>query len=168
MPRQAKCVFEHSQKSQIQIILLMHKVLSGPLLSVYTFCGIQWICNGQWRPWSDCAIMQTDMGLRCPHMPEDTFLHVAVHMSQRPIKRRPAKTQTSLRTRAVWSESSLIACAFFSLQAIKRGINENPCHTGWMYRLNWDFAGHTGLIVGFVLRFSYNTFIIGFWAENYY
>ena len=26
-------------------------------------------------------------------------------------------------------------CAFFSFQAIQRRINENPCHTVWMYRL---------------------------------
>ena len=63
-----------------------------------------------------------------------------------------AKTQISLRIRAVWSESSLIACAFYSLHAIQRWMNENPCHTGWMYRLIWVFAGHTGLIVGFVMR----------------
>ena len=47
----------------------------------------------------------------------------------------PAKIQISLRIRAVWSESSLIACAFYSLQAIQNGINENlalasEC-TGW-------------------------------------
>ena len=63
---------------------------------------------------------------------------------------RPAKTQISLRIRAVWSESSLNACAFDSLRAIQRGINENPCYTGWMYRLIWVFAGHAGFIVGFV------------------
>ena len=48
---------------------------------------------------------------------------------------RPAKTQIRLRIRAVWSESSLIACAFHSLQAFQREINENPCRTGSMYRL---------------------------------
>ena len=32
-----------------------------------------------------------------------------------------------------------------------RGINGNPRHTMWMYRLVWVFAGHTGLIVGFWL-----------------
>ena len=58
---------------------------------------------------------------------------------------RPAKTQISLRIRAVWSESSLIACAFNSLQAIQRGINKNLCHTVWMYRLIWVFAGRTDL-----------------------
>ena len=31
--------------------------------------------NGQWRPWSDCADAQADLGLRCPYMPTNTFLH---------------------------------------------------------------------------------------------
>ena len=66
-------------------------------------------------------------------------------MSQRMTKPsirlvRPAKTDISLRIRAVWSESSLITFAFYNLQAIQRGINENPCCTGWMYRLIWVFA----------------------------
>ena len=69
---------------------------------------------------------------------------------------RPAKIQISLRFRAVWSESSLIACSFYSLRAIQRGINENPCHTGWKYRLIWVFAGHTDLIVGFAVRLLIN------------
>ena len=29
--------------------------------------------SGQRRPWSDCADAQADLGLRCPHMPEDTL-----------------------------------------------------------------------------------------------
>ena len=65
---------------------------------------------------------------------------------------RPAKTQISLRICAVWSASSLIACDFYSLRAIQRGMNKNPCHTGWMHRLIWVFAGLRGLIVGFVMR----------------
>ena len=32
---------EHAQNAQIQIILRMHKVSSGPLLSIQTFCNIQ-------------------------------------------------------------------------------------------------------------------------------
>ena len=48
----------------------------------------------------------------------------------------------------VCPESLLIACAFYSLQAIQRGINENPCCTGRICRLIWVFAGYTGLIVG--------------------
>ena len=82
---------------------------------------------------------------------------VCWYMSQRKTKPttilvRPVKTQISLRICAVWSESSLIPCAFYSLQAIQRGIKKNACPTGWMYRLTWVFDGHTGLIVGFVMR----------------
>ena len=36
-------------------------------------------------------------------------------------------------------QSSLISCAFYSPR-----INKNPCHSTWMYRLIWVFAGHTG------------------------
>ena len=39
---------------------------------------------------------------------------------------------------------------FLGLQAIQRGIIENPCQTGWMYSLICVFAGHTALIVGTV------------------
>ena len=56
------------------------------------FCGFTWSCTcakshpgiysllkhsfcGQRRPWSDCANAQTDLGLGCPHMAEDTFSH---------------------------------------------------------------------------------------------
>ena len=63
---------------------------------------------------------------------------------------RKAKTPISLRIRAVWWESSLIAWTFYSPQAIQTGINVYPCHTGWMYRLIWVFASHTSLTVGFV------------------
>ena len=36
--------------------------------------------SGQWRPWSDCANVQSDLGLRCPHMPADTFSHDSTSM----------------------------------------------------------------------------------------
>ena len=36
-----KSVFKHAQNTQIQIILRMRKVSSGPLLSIYTFNSIQ-------------------------------------------------------------------------------------------------------------------------------
>ena len=29
--------------------------------------------SGQWRPWSDCADEQADLGFHCPHIPKDTF-----------------------------------------------------------------------------------------------
>ena len=69
---------------------------------------------------------------------------------------RPAKTQISLRMRAVWSDSSLIACVYYSLRLSKEG-QTSSCHTGWMYRLIWAFAGHTGFIVGFVMRWLNDT-----------
>ena len=74
-----------------------------------------------------------------------------------------AKIQISLHIYADESESLLIPSVFYSLPAIQRGMNENPCHTGWMYTLIRVFAGHTGLIVDFVVRwlifkFSYSTF----------
>ena len=61
----------------------------------------------------------------------------------------PVKTQISLLICTVWSESLLIVCAFYSLQAIQRGLNENPWHTGWICRLISVFAGYTDLIAGF-------------------
>ena len=69
--------------------------------------------SGQGKPWSDCADAQADMGLRCPHMPEDKFphgaAHAARHMSRNVRKRQfwhvgQTKIQISLRIRAVWSE----------------------------------------------------------------
>ena len=60
---------------------------------------------------------------------------------------RPAKTQIRLRIRAVWSESSLIACALYSLWAIQRGKKKNPYYIWWMYIVIWIFAGHTGSVV---------------------
>ena len=65
-----KSAFSHA-KMHIQIILRMRKVSSGHLLSIHTFCSIQYV-SGQW-PWSDCADAQADLGLRCPHRPEETF-----------------------------------------------------------------------------------------------
>ena len=35
--------------------------------------------SGQRRSRSDCAKMQADLGLHCPHFPEDTFSHGATH-----------------------------------------------------------------------------------------
>ena len=39
-----KSALEHARNAQIQNILCMHKVSSGPLLSIHTFCCIQWFC----------------------------------------------------------------------------------------------------------------------------
>ena len=64
----------------------------------------------------------------------------------------------SIRIRAVWSEYSMIACAFYRIQTIQSEINENPRHTGWMLRLIWVFAGSTSLIVGFLVRWCNYSF----------
>ena len=43
------------------------------------------VCNdfvlGQWRPWLDTMDVQSDLGLRCPHMPKDRLLHGVAHVS---------------------------------------------------------------------------------------
>ena len=36
----------------------------------------------------------------------------------------------------------------FRASGLSRGINENPCHTGRIFRLIWVFAGHIGHIAG--------------------
>ena len=59
----------------------------------------------------------------------------------------PAMTWISLRrSDSIWSDFAYCMC-LRQLRAIQRGINKNPCHTGWMYSLIWAFANHTGLTV---------------------
>ena len=75
----------------------------------------------------------------CVHFSKVSFL-LEPNLNQRTTKLtirlvRPAKTQISLRIRAVWSESLLSTCVFYSLRAIKRGIKETPWQTGWLYGL---------------------------------
>ena len=87
-----------------------------------------------------------------------TVFHCKIHNNMRQCTTKPAirrvrrENKISLRIRAVWSESSLISCAFYSLRVILWGLKEKPCYTGWMYSLIWVFPGHTGLSVGFVAR----------------
>ena len=64
---------------------------------------------------------------------------------------RPAKTQISLRIRAAWSECTDRMCLLQPQGYPKRDKRE-PLPYWVMYRLIWVFDGHTGLIVGFVLR----------------
>ena len=44
--------------------------------SVVSNDSVSW----KWRTWSDYADVQADLGLRCPHMPEDTFSHGSTHL----------------------------------------------------------------------------------------
>ena len=48
--------------------LFIHSVVSNDSVS------------GQWRPWSDCADAQSDLGPHCPHMPEVMVSHGATQM----------------------------------------------------------------------------------------
>ena len=52
----------------------MHNISSGPLLSVHTSV----VSNGSVS--SPDQTTQADLGLHCPHMPEDTFLHGTAHL----------------------------------------------------------------------------------------
>ena len=49
-----------------------HPALCSPVKCSIVFN--ESVC-GQRKPWSDCADAQADLGIRCPHMPEDTFSH---------------------------------------------------------------------------------------------
>ena len=53
--------------------LHIHKVSSGPRSPFIHSVVFNDSVSGQWRPWSDCADAQADLGLRCSHMPEDTL-----------------------------------------------------------------------------------------------
>ena len=55
---------------------------------------------GQRRPWSDCADAQANLGLRCPHMPEDTFSHGTAHL-------RTVRILTSWYFHTIWSRSTM-------------------------------------------------------------
>ena len=76
-----------------------------------------------------------------------------------------AKTQISLPTCTVWSVFADRLCPLQPLGYPKRD-NQDPCHTGWIYRLIWVFAGHAGLIVGFVVRWLISQFVFQLFAED--
>ena len=52
---------------RFRFIPRIFKFSSGHLLSIDTFVSNESDC-GQWRPRSDCADAQADLGIRCPHM----------------------------------------------------------------------------------------------------
>ena len=56
---------------------------------------------------------------------------------------RPAKTQISLRIRAVWLESLLSAWRKFASLAIQKCARKDSDQTARMRRLIWIFAGRT-------------------------
>ena len=100
-PRQAKMCL---RASTFRFIPRMRKVSSGHLLFIDTFYSIQWFCYGRRRPWPDCADAQTDLGIRCPHMLEDSFSHGVPHMN----------TFFSI----IWNSSSFSSCLYAGLSFV--------------------------------------------------
>ena len=64
---------------RFRFILRMRKVSSEHLLLIVTVKESNDSVSGQARLWSDCADVQADLGLRCPHMPKYTFSLVEAH-----------------------------------------------------------------------------------------
>ena len=64
-----KCAIEHLQNMQIQIILRMRKILSSPVIRLWHPVILLTDSEGPYQT----ADTKADLGLRCPHMPEDTF-----------------------------------------------------------------------------------------------
>ena len=69
---------------------------------------------------------------------------------------RPAKTQISLRIRAVWSESSLSARRNLGSVAILKGSNEGYALTALMRRLTKSLDGPTWPTVHFLILRPFN------------
>ena len=61
----------------------------------------------------------------------------------------PAKTPISLGIHPVWSESSLSGWRKLGSLATHWAHSEGSVQTGWVPRLIWVFAGHTGHFVKF-------------------
>ena len=69
----------------------------------------------------------------------------------------PAKTKISLGICSVWSESSMSAWRNLGSLATHWVHCEDTDQTGWMPRLIWVFAGHTGhFVYCVVLRLNYD------------
>ena len=85
--------------------------------------------GGQWMPWY-CADAQASLGLRCPHMPEDTFLHVMVtsqviwSLSQRQRKKMKLAEAKTLLQKAM-TLNILPASTWRTF--IQRCVDTAPC-----------------------------------------
>ena len=77
--KQKQCLW-NTQKAQNQLICTWAKyhqdLCSSFVHSAVSNDSVSW----QGRPWSDCAEAQSDLGLRCPHMPEEIFSHDAANI----------------------------------------------------------------------------------------
>ena len=90
-------------------------ISSGHLLFIQTLYCIQW------RPWSDCADAQADLGLRCPYMPEERFrmAHMTIHNS-------------------IWSTTAVIVIRMIWGVCLKWILFESPM--GLNINLGWSEA----------------------------
>ena len=99
----------------------MHAQSTIGAFALHSYILSNYFVSGQWMPWSDCADAQADLGLRCPHMPEDMFSHGAAHISHvivskcrktnKPKLVSSGVANTHLRTCVVGTEFSLFACS---------------------------------------------------------
>ena len=95
--------------------MLRMRRVSGPLLTITTFHNIHFD-SGQWRPWSECADSQADLGRRCPHIPEDirTLWHEIVYS----------------KALSGWSFGLGIGLIFISLNYLEYIISSYPYQNG--------------------------------------
>ena len=98
--------------------------------------------SGQRRPRSDCADAQANLGLRCPHMPENTFSDGAAHIlvGAQHFLQDCISTQRRLRSACAHAQSD-------------RGFAVHPIYVAKDRRLILDLAGRTSsLLENAVLR----------------
>ena len=77
------------------------------------------------------------------------------HDKTKKVYVRPAKTQISLGTCPVWSESSLSAWRNLGSLTTHWAQSKDSGHTGWMPRLIWVFAGRTLILLVLSCRGSF-------------
>ena len=129
---------------RLYIKVLWNSNITGKSSSLYRLRQILYFYLSKVVCGVPAAYNETFVSLICRAKPETDMSQSTTNPIIRLVQ--PVKTQIGLRIRAVWSESSLIACAFYSLRD-----KREPLPYRWMYRLIWDCASHTGLIVSFVV-----------------
>ena len=76
-----KKTFEYEQMRRIRLSCTCIKYHPGLYYQFIRSLVSNDYVHGHWWPCSDCSNAQADLGLRCPHIPEDTFLHCAVQIT---------------------------------------------------------------------------------------
>ena len=78
-PRHAKMSLRECTKMH-RFIRRMRSIIRAFALHLNILYCPNNLINGRRRPRLDCADMQSDLSLRCPHMPEDTFSYGAAKL----------------------------------------------------------------------------------------